>query len=172
MNTLRNLLATLCLLVFATPAFGGAVTSFEFGPVSDTLLLRSQTTTIGTAGFCMDLLEDITASIAGEACDQTGSNEVIWPRNAQVTSLVVRHIVTGTASDACLFGVEVAGTVVLAGAITATDAAAGSVTTNEYKIDLADGDLVGIVVAESTSCASSAEYIVELWGRWVPADAF
>ena len=65
-----------------------------------------------------------------------------------------------------------AASVVLAGAITATDAAAGSVTTQPYKIDLADGDLVGLVVSESTSCASSAEYVVELWGRWVSPDAF
>jgi hypothetical protein len=160
----------MCLI--ATPAFGVGETTFKFGPSSETLLLRSQTTTIGEAGFCMDLLEDLTASIAGEACDITGSNEVIWPHNAQVTKLVVRHIVTATASDVCAFGVEVAGTLQGTAAVVATDAAAGAVTTTAYKINLADGALVGLVVGESTSCASSGEYVVELWGRWVAADSF
>jgi hypothetical protein len=168
-NTLL-VLAALCL--FATPAMAVGETTFNFGATGESLLLRSQTTTIGTAGFCMDLLEDVTVSIAGEACDATGLNEVIWPRNAQVTELVVRHIVTGTASDVCAFGIEVAGTLQGTAAVVATDAAAGSVTTTSYKVDLADGALVGIVVGESTSCASAAEYVVEIWGRWVAADAF
>jgi len=172
MNLFKNILITLAIVGLTGPALAGGVTTFDFGPDANQLLLRSQTTTIGTAGFCMDLLEDITASIAGEACDATGSNEVIWPQNAQVEEIKIRHIVTGTASDACLFEVEVAGTSLLAGAITATDAAAGSVTTNAYKVNIADGDLVGLLVKESTSCASSAEYIVELWGRWVSDDAF
>lgn len=171
MRMFKSFFITLgAILLFALPASSAGVTTYNYGPSINTLLLRSQTTTIGTAGFCMDLLEDITASIAGEACDVTGSNEVIWPRNAQVEEIVIRHIVTGTASDACLFEVEESGTVVLAGEITATDAAAGSVTTHPYKIDIADGDLIGLVVSESTSCASSAEYVVELWGRWVDTD--
>jgi hypothetical protein len=165
----RNILATLALLcLFATPAMAGEVTTFEFGPARDTLLLRSQTTTIGTSGFCVDLLEDITASIAGEACDATGSNEVIWPKNAQVRNIVVRYIVTGDTSDICDFVVEVAGTAI-GTAVAFPTQAAGAVSTKEYKINLADDDLVGIMVADGTSCASSAEYVVELWGSFLTA---
>jgi hypothetical protein len=119
----------------------------------------------------MDLLEDITASIAGEACDATGSNEVIWPKNAQVTNIVVRTIVTGDASDICNIAVEVAGTV-QGTAVAFPVAAAETAVTKPYAINLKDGDLVGIMLADGTSCDSSAEYVIELWGRWVADDAF
>jgi hypothetical protein len=89
-----------------------------------------------------------------------------------VTELVVRHIVTGDASDICTFGIEVAGTVQGTAVSVATDAAAGSVTSSAYKVNLADGALVGIAVTSGTACDSSAEYVVELRGRWVADDAF
>jgi hypothetical protein len=170
---LKTLLGALCAtLLFASPALAVGETTFKFGATGEDVLLRSQTTTIPTSGFCMDLLEDLTASIAGEACDVTGSNEVIWPQNAQVTELVVRHIVTGDASDVCTFGIEVAGVVQGTAVSVATDAAAGAVTSSVYEINLADGALVGIAVTDGTSCASSAEYVVELRGRWVADGAF
>ncbi len=173
MNIFKTLCITLGLCLFANVAGAAAVTTYNYGSGPVVPLLVSQTTTIGTAGFCLDLFEDITANVTAEACNVLGSNEVVWPWNAQVTNITIQHIVAGTAADACLFEVEVGttGVIVLAGAITAVDQA-DALTTHPYKIDLADGDVVGIVASESTSCAGATEVIVTLWGRWVPAEAF
>lgn len=171
-SILKHLAATLAAFsLLVGPALGAGVTTYTHGPAGDVLLLRTQTTTIGTSGFCMDLFEDITASVAGEACDILGSNEVIWPQNAQVRWIVVSYIVTGDASDICDFVVESSGTVV--GTAVAFPTQLGDTTAKKaYNINIADGDLIGIMVADGTSCASSAEYIVELWGSWVSDGAF
>lgn len=165
MTIFKTLCITLCSLFLASTALGGSVATYTYGSGAAIPLLISQTTVLGTAEHCVDLFEDVTASIISEACEVTGTNEVIWPRDAQVDFLTIQHIVSGTAADACLFEVEVGGTSLLAGAITAVDQS-DAVTTNDYAVNLDAGDLVGIVFSESTSCAGAAEVIVTLWGRW------
>ena len=177
MNTLRNLLATLCLLVFASPAFGaGGATTFIYGPAPDELLLRSQITSIATTAFCIAFNEDVTASVVGTACEDIDENEWVVTQNAQLTRIVVQTIVVGDASDVCDFELEVAGTEV-ATFNHSTDPTAKPVQTlTAYAVpyNLADGDQVGLSVNTGTSCMTTAtpSFQVEFWGRYVPPDAF
>ena len=169
---LKNLFVFCLTLLFATSALAaGGATTFVYPPANSVILLKSQPTTIGTAAFCMDIYEDITASKAGEACSVQGVNEWVVPQNAQVEFFTMEFIVTGDVNDICAFDLEIGATLV-GQAVAVPTQAADTTFTGVYKYNLADGNVVGLALGNGTSCDSSGEYVITLWGRWVDAGAF
>lgn len=170
---MKNILITLVALLLASPAFAGSAQTFEYGPQNDIMLMRSQNTTIGTTAFCVDFIEDVTGSIAGEACGNDDVNEIVWPQNAQVHYVVVRQTIASDASDVCDVELEVGGTEVAAASV-AMAATALSRTKTALEYNLHDGDAVGISFNTGTSCmtGTTPEVIVELWGYWVDDSSF
>jgi hypothetical protein len=123
----------------------------------------------------MDMYQDTTANVAAQACDIDIVNEIVWMRNAQVTEVKVAALVAPDAGDYCKFTIEV-GTVAKATATTTLTQLVSTVQSLPLvsPLNLAEGDLVGIMVTDGDGCAdgTSPTYQVELWGRYVSDDAF
>jgi hypothetical protein len=167
-NTLVAI-ATLCLL--ATSAYAGQATTSNYGPAYETLLLRSQITTLDAAGECVNLYNDTTANVLSVTCEDADINEWVVPQNAQVRSIVLIQTIGSTAADVCDIELEVSGTEVKAISVAMSDTAQTR-TKTAFKYDLADGDHVGVSLNTGTSCVAGTppQVILELWGVWV-ADA-
>jgi hypothetical protein len=172
---MKLLLTTLAALAFlAGPAFAGASTAFDFGPEKTVLLARSMITEIDTAGHCMSFYQDTTADVTSEACDADLINEIVWPQNAQVKELKVTNLIIGDLLWTCKFTLEVGGSAKVA-VTTAVNQTISTVAAFPFKYNLADGDLVGIMVTDGVTCGGGTaepNYIVELWGNWVADDSF
>jgi hypothetical protein len=171
---MKRLLLTIAVLAFmAGPALGGGSTVFDFGEAGKELLLRTQVTTITAEEQCMNLTQDTTANIANAACDSDLVNEMIWPQNAQVSEIKIVNLTVGDSTYACEFTLEVGGSAKVAVTTTANQLVS-TVQTLPFKYNLADGDLVGIMVGMGTVCGDGTDpvYLVELWGKFVADDAF
>jgi hypothetical protein len=173
MKRILVILAALALL--ASPALGaGGATTFQYGEIRSELLVRSQLTEIDTAGHCMSFYQDVTADVTSEACDDDDINEIVWPQNAWVEELKVVILVNGDASTSCKFTLEVGGVAKVANT-TSVDQTLSTVEAFAINYNLADGDLVGIMVTDGVTCGGGTaepNFIVELWGTWLADDAF
>jgi hypothetical protein len=174
MRLARIFLTTLATLAFATSALGaGGTTTFVFGEDQNQLLLRTQITDLDASGDCMSIYQDTTADVTSQVCDIDLVNEVVWTQNAQVREIHVKTVVAGDAADNCEFNIEVAGTSIAAVENSLTQLVS-TVEVLAVAVNLADGDLVGIMVENGEGCAdgTSPYFIVELWGSFVADDAF
>jgi hypothetical protein len=173
-KNILTFVATLCLATSAWAA--GGATTFVFGGAEDELLYRSQVTSVATTAYCINFDQDVTADITATACEDVDENEITITQNVQLKRVVVTTLVVGDASDVCDFELEVAG-VEVATFNHSTDPTAKPVqTVTSYALpyNFADGDQVGLSVNTGTSCMTTATPVfkVELWGRYVPSDAF
>jgi hypothetical protein len=170
----KNILAFVAVLCFAFSAMAaGGTTTFEFGADQNTLLLRTQITDLDASGDCMSIYQDTTADVTSQVCDIDLVNEVVWTQNAQVREIHVAVVTAGDAGDYCEFNIEVAGTSLVA-VTNSVLQALGTVEIFQVAVNLADGDLVGIMVEDGDGCAdgTSPFFIVELWGSFVADDSF
>jgi hypothetical protein len=169
----KYILTFLAVMGFALSASASSTTVFDFGEAEYQLLMTTQLMTITTAEHCMSFYQDVTASTVSQVCDVDLVNEVVWPQNAQLRELRVTPKVAGDATYACEFTIEIGGVAQQAVTTTAT-ATLNTVEVLEFNVNLADGELVGIMVGQGTVCGSGTDpqYIVEMWGRWVGDDAF
>jgi hypothetical protein len=177
---LKNVLALVAVALFlAGPSFAaGGVSTFNHGALQTQPILVTTLTEILTVELCMDLFEDVNASdktgLRGEACDADLANEKVFTQNAQITEMKVINKFVGDTAYTCEFTVEVAGTAVAAKTTSATQLV-NTIQTFPLALDIADGDLVGIMVGQGVTCGDGTAdpvYIVELWGNFVADDAF
>jgi hypothetical protein len=171
---IKQILTFVAVLAFASVAMGaGGTTTFVFGEDENILLLRTQVTDLDASGDCMSLYQDTTADVTSQVCDIDLVNEMVWTQNAQVREIHVAVVTAGDAGDYCEFNIEIAGTSYAA----VTNSVLQALSTVEIfpvAVNLADGDLVGIMVEDGDGCAdgTSPFFIVELWGSYVADDAF
>jgi hypothetical protein len=171
----RILLTIVALAFLASPALGaGGATTFQFGEADKQLLYRSQITELDTAGHCISFYEDEQTDVTSEACDAELINEITWPQNAELIELKVVNLIVGDTGYSCKFTLEIGG-VAKANATTSVTQLVSTVQTLAMPYNLADGDLVGIMLTDGVTCGGGTaepNYIVELWGRYVDDDAF
>jgi hypothetical protein len=175
---MRYLLTFLATLLLAGPVLAQTgATTFEFAPINEELLIRSQPTSIPTTAFCIDFDGNEKADHVGTACEDIDENEWVVTQNAQLKTIKVIQIVSGDANDVCDFELEVAGTEVATfnHSTGVADTPLSSVTSYAVPYNLADGAQVGVSVNTGTSCmtgTTTVEFVVELWGTYVPDNAF
>jgi hypothetical protein len=170
----KNILAFVATLAFALPVLAaGGATTFVYGEDSNQMLLRTQVTDLDASGDCMSIYQDTTADVTSQICDIDLVNEVVWTQNAQIREIHVAALVAGDAGDYCEFNIEVAGTSLVAVTNSVLQAAA-TIEIFQVAVNLADGDLVGVMVEDGDGCAdgTSPYFVVELWGSYVADDAF
>jgi hypothetical protein len=165
-------------LAFALPVLAaGGTTTFVYGPAALDVLITTQVSDIDTAGECLNFYQDTTGDVETAACETPLVNQVVWTQNAQVTHLAVTAITAPDSGDYCKFNIEIGAT----GAVKAyaSTAATQLVTTVQLltlnvPLNIADGDLVGIMVGDGDGCSdgASGNYVVSLMGRFVAADSF
>jgi hypothetical protein len=99
---------------------------------------------------------------------------MVWPRNAQVREIKIVNLKIGDALWSCEFTLEIGGSAKLA-VTTDINQSINTVVTADFRYDIADGDLVGIMVGQGVTCGDGTAdpiYRVELWGNWVGAESF
>jgi hypothetical protein len=167
---MKRLLLTIAALAFmVSPAAG-----FDFGPNGTELLVATQITSIDTKEHCLNFFEDAQTSIASQICDIDLVNQMVWPANAQVREIKIVNLKIGDPLWSCEFTLEVGGSAAVA-VTTAINQTLYSVVTHDFKYNLADGDLVGIMVGQGVECGDGTAdpiYRVELWGNFVDAESF